>query len=270
MGFKTVTCAVKNAPRFWGYFFKDMYIYLRHKKWRDFNGWGLHLYLGRFGGGKTISAVRETYRLCCKYHGLTVLTNLTLTGFPEDTNIIHLEDANQILDLPKNSIVLIDEIGTIFNSRDFASSKKSVPKPVYQIILQCRHLRIMLIGTVQRWNLLDKQLRDIADTVTECHSYFGDPFSRYTTLKRYDAWQYDKWFNNPLLPIKSLSYDAYIQTDELRSKYDTIEMVKGMLNAEYIPDNEILANRGIVDFSPEFVAGDRKQKKALGKAFNNK
>lgn len=266
MGFKSVTCAIKNAPKFWGYFFKDMYGFLREKKWRDFNGWGLHLYLGKFGGGKTISAVREAYRMCCKYKGVTVLTNLTLTGFPEDTIIIHLESANQILDLPDKSIVLIDEIGTIFNSRDFASSKKSVPKPVYQIILQCRHLRIMLIGTVQRWNLLDKQLRDIADTVTECHSYFGDPFSRYTTCTKYDAQQYDKWFNNPLLPIKSISYDAYIQTDELRSKYDTIQMVKGMLDAEYIPDSEILANRGIADFSPEFVAGDKKQKKALGKA----
>ncbi len=270
MSFKSVTCAVKNAPRFWGYFFKDMYGYFRNKKWRDFNGWGLHLYLGRFGGGKTISAVRETYRLCCKYKGLTVLTNLDLVGFPEDTNIIKLEDSYQILDLPKNSIVLIDEIGTIFNSRDFASNKKSVPKPVYQIILQCRHLHIMLIGTVQRWNLLDKQLRDIADTVTECRSYFGDPFSRYVTLKKYDAWEYDKWFNNPLLPVKPISYNAYVQTDKLRSKYDTIQMVKGMLDAEYIPDSEILANRGIVDFDPSFVASDRKQKRALSKAFKDK
>ena len=266
MGLKAITAAIKNAPRFWAYVFKDFCGYLRHKKYLDFNGWGLHLYLGRFGGGKTISAVRECYRLCSKYKGLTVLTNLTLTNFPKDTTIINLIDSQQILDLPENSIVLIDEIGTIFNSRDFASSKKSVPKPVYQIILQCRHLRIMLLGTVQRWNLLDKQLRDIADTVTECHSYFGDPFSRYTTLTKYDAWQYDKWFNNPLLPIKPLSYDAYIQTDALRARYDTIEMVKGMLEADYIPDSEILANRGIVDFSPEFVAGDKKQKRALGNA----
>ena len=68
--------------------------------------------------------------------------------------------------------MLIDEIGRIFNSRDFAASKKSVPKPVYKLILQCRHRLIMLLGTVQRWNLLDKQLRDIADIITVCHSYF--------------------------------------------------------------------------------------------------
>lgn len=110
------------------------------------------MFLGKFGGGKTISAVRRCYNICKTHEGVTVL----------------------------KSIVLIDEIGSIFNSRDFAASKKSVPKPVYKLILQCRHRLIMLLGTVQRWNLLDKQLRDIADTITVCHSYFADPFARYT------------------------------------------------------------------------------------------
>jgi len=38
-------------------------------------------------------------------------------------------------------------------------------------------------------------------------------------------------------------YYSYVQTDELRSKYDTIEMVDSMLDKEYISDEEILANR---------------------------
>ncbi len=268
--FSAVTHAIKCAPRFWRYIVTDFVKFIRDKSWREFNEWGLHLYLGKFGGGKTISAVRRAYELCRKYRNVTVLTNLTLMNFPKDTTIIKLVNADQILALPDKSIVLIDEIGTIFNSRDFASSKKSVPKPVYQHILQCRHRRIVLLGTVQRWNLLDKQLRDIADTVTECHSYFGDPFSRYTTLTKYDAQQYDKWANNPLLPIKHIAYDAYVQTDALRSKYDTIEMVEGLLDAEYIPDEQILANRADGTFNPEFIAADKKQKRALNKAFKGK
>ena len=54
--------------------------------------------------------------------------------------------------------MLIDEIGSIFNCRDYGGKKVVVPKPVFQLILQCRHRRIMLLGTVQRWNLLDKQV----------------------------------------------------------------------------------------------------------------
>ena len=257
--------ALRCAPRFWYYFFKDLKKYIVDKKWRDFNYWGLHLFLGRFGGGKTISMVRRAYWACKSHKGVTVLTNLTLTGFPEDTTIIKLVNSDQIRDLPDKSIVLIDEIGTIFNSRDFASSKRSVPKPVYQIILQCRHRRIMLLGSVQRWNLLDKQLRDIADSVTECHSWFSDPFSRYTTCAEYDAQQYDKWFNNPLLPIRRIGYYGYVQSDELRSKYDTIEMVEGMLDGEYDSDAEILANRAGADFSPEHISATKKQINQLRK-----
>lgn len=262
--FKSIMCALRNAPQFWYYFFKDLVKFIKEKAWRNFNGWGLHLFQGKFGAGKTISAVRYVYNMCCRYRNVTVLTNLTLMGFPKDTKIIKLVNSEQIRELPDKSIVLIDEIGTIFNSRDFAASKRSVPKPVYQHILQCRHRRVMLVGTVQRWNLLDKQLRDIADTVTECHSMFGDPFTRYTTCETFDAEQYDKWYNNPLLPIKSLDYYGYVQTDDLRSKYDTIEMVEGLLDAEYIPDEQILQNRADGEYNPHEI-GDKKTVKKLKK-----
>ena len=263
---RPILCALRCAPLFWFYVFKDLAKYIQRKGWHDFNYWGLHLFLGKFGGGKTISMVRRAHNICKTHHGVTVLTNLTLIGFPKDTKIIKLVNSEQIRELPDKSIVLIDEIGTIFNNRDFEASKKSVPKPVYQVILQCRHRRIMLLGSVQRWNLLDKQLRDITDSVTECHSYLPDPFSRYTTCAEYDAQQYDKWFANPLLPIRQIGYYGYIQTDELRKNYDTIEMVEGMLDAEYIPDSEILSNRAGSEFNPDPVLGtDKKGKKTMGK-----
>lgn len=255
--FSVIWYAIKCAPRFWYYIFKDLAKYIKRKGWYDFNYWGLHLFLGKFGGGKTISAVRRCYNICKTHRNVTVLTNLTLTNFPADTTLIHLEDINQVLTLPDKSIVLIDEIGSIFNSRDVMKDKESVPKPVFQHLLQMRHRRVMLLGTVQRWNLLDKQLRDIADTVTECHSFFRDPFSRYTTCTEFDAQEYDKAFGNPLLPLHRLLYYAYVQTDELRGKYDTIQMVEGLLKSKYIPDEQILANRAGTEFNPHDL-GDKK------------
>lgn len=255
--FAVILYALKCAPLFWFYVTRDLFKYIKRKGWYDFNYWGLHLFLGKFGGGKSISAVRRTYNVCKSHKGVTVLTNLTLTNFPKDTNIIHLEDIMQVLDLPDKSIVLIDEIGSIFNNRDIMKNKESVPKLVFQHLLQMRHRRIMLLGTVQRWNLLDKQLRDIADTVTECRSYFHDPFSRYTTCIEFDAQEYDKAYSNPLLPLRRLGYYAYVQTDEIRSKYDTIQMVEGLLTGKYDSDSEILANRAGADFNPHEI-GDRK------------
>lgn len=256
--------ALINAPKFWFYEVKDFIAWVRCKGWADFNYWGLHIFVGRFGAGKTISAVRRVYNICAAKRGVTVLTNLTLTGFPADTKIIKLVNSMQILDLPDKSIVLIDEIGSIFNSRDWGSSKKSVPKPVYQHIVQCRHRRIMLIGTVQDWGFLDKQLRDIADSVTICTSIFAHPFTRYTSCREYDAKQYDKSYTNPLIPIKISGYYAYVQTDELRRKYDTLEMVEGMLDADYISDEEILRNRGELAEEPREL--DKKSLRKLGKS----
>lgn len=261
MIFSIIWSAIVNAPKFWFYEFLDFISWIRSKGWNDFNYWGLHLFVGRFGSGKTISAVRRVYNICCSKRGVTVLTNLTLTGFPKDTNIIKLVNSHQILDLPDKSIVLIDEIGSIFNSRDWGSSKKCVPKPVYQHIVQCRHRRIMLIGTVQDWSFLDKQLRDIADSVTICRSIFSHPFTRYTTCTEYDAKQYDRSYTNPLVPIRPSSFYGFVQSNDLRSKYDTLEMVEGMLDSEYLSDEDILRNRGALAEDPSVI--DKKNIKKL-------
>lgn len=258
--------ALVNAPKFWFYEIKDFIAWIRCKGWLDFNYWGLHIFVGRFGAGKTISAVRRVYNICQAKRNVTVLTNLTLTGFPKDTKIIKLVNSMQILDLPDKSIVLIDEIGSIFNSRDWGSQKKCVPKPVYQHIVQCRHRRIMLIGTVQDWSFLDKQLRDIADSVTICRSIFAHPFTRYTTCIEYDAKQYDRSYTNPLVPIRSIGYYGYVQSDSLRKKYDTLEMVEGMLEADYLSDEEILRNRGELPEDPHEL--DRKSLRKLSKSHN--
>lgn len=253
----------KVLPQALPYFARDIFKYCRHKGWEDFNYWGLHLYLGMFGACKTISMVRRAYQICLTHRNVTVLTNVTLHNFPKDTKIIKLVNSEQIRELPDKSLVLIDEIGSVFNSRDFAANKRSVPKPVYQFLLQCRHRRIMLLGTVQRWNLLDKQLRDITDTVTVCRGYLKHPLTRLVTLRQYHADEYDRAVSNPLLPLKSLYQEAYVQTDKLRARYDTLEMVDNMLNAEYIPDSDILANRAEGVYSP--VEYDKKTQRKISR-----
>ena len=146
-----------------------------------FNGWGIHLFVGKFGAGKTSLMVAEAYELCCKYPQLHILTNINIKNFPDYTEILPLNTAQDILNAPKNTLVLIDEIGTIFNSRDFSGGKCAVPKPLFQHLCQCRKRRMMIYATVQRFNLLDKQIRDITADVTACHTHFKHPFCRIQT-----------------------------------------------------------------------------------------
>lgn len=223
---------------------KDWIKYILHKGWTIFDKWGLHLYVGRFGAGKTSSMVYDAYCLARRYDNLTIVTNLKLQNFPATTKILPLRTPKDILNAPKNTLVLIDEIGTIFNSRDFAKSKDAIPKLLFQHLCQCRHRHMMIFGTTQRWNFLDKQLRDIGATVRVASMAFGHPFARMATVRMYDAVEYDRAFENPLLPLSPLAGWAYVQTDKVRALYDTMEMVDTLLNAEYIPDEEILQNQG--------------------------
>lgn len=228
---------------FWVYYVYDHIIYFYRAAWRLFNGWGVHLFVGRFGKGKTMLMCIMAYRICKRKKQVTVLTNLSLTNFPRHTRILQLRTAQDILNAPKNCIVLIDEIGTIFNSRDFSGGKAAVPKPLFQLLCQCRKRRMMVFGTVQRYNLLDKQIRDIAATVTECNVVAAHPFSRMVIGRRYDVDEYDYWMTNRQYIPKPFDCFMFLQTELYRHLYDTTDVVAGFLNKEFLSDTEIISNQ---------------------------
>jgi len=173
-------------PEFFTYLVYDFCINRYLKLYKDFIGWGIHLLTGRFGKGKSILAAKINYDITHKYKNMCILTNIKLQNFPEYTKILPLNNAMDIVNAPQDCIVLIDEIGTIFNSRDFSSGKNAVPKVLFQHLCQCRKRNMIIYGTVQRYNLLDKQIRDISADVSVCHSYFNHPYSRLVTFYTYD------------------------------------------------------------------------------------
>ena len=208
-----------------------------------FQGWGIHLYTGKFGTGKTSTLVQIAYDYCVRYPQLSVLTNIKLQNFPEYTKILPLNTAEDILNAPKNCIVVIDEIGTIFNSRDFSGGKRAVPKPLFQHLCQCRKRKMMILATVQRFNLLDKQIRDITATVSTCSGSFAHPYTRMIRVNTYDIEEFEYFCENKSYKPKKLYGKCYLQTNQGRLLYDTSELVDNMLQKEYISDSEILANR---------------------------
>lgn len=219
-----------------------MYLYCNEKT--IFNGWGIHLYVGRFGSGKTMTMCHDVYNECLKYPQLTIVTNLKLTNFPDYINILPLNTAQDILNAPVNSIIVIDEIGTIFNSRDFNTGKGAVPKSLFQFLCQCRKRKLTIYATVQRFNLLDKQIRDITADVTSCRCFAKHPFCRFNVCRVYDIDDYEMLMQNMNYPIRPVNSYAFIQRNHDRVLYDTTELIAGFLKKEYISDEEILRNRG--------------------------
>ncbi len=261
-----ISLLLKNLfafPLFLYYHVYDRCIYSWYNHKKLFPGWGIHLYTGKFGQGKTSLMVIKAYKLAEKYPQLHILTNIKLTNFPEHTNILQLRTASDILNAPENTLVLIDEIGTLFNSRDFSTGKNSVPKPVFQHLCQVRKRHMQIFATVQRFNLLDKQIRDITATVTDCSASFKHPFSRKLTGLCYDIEEYEAYCANRMYKRRVLCTDVVIQKDKYRHLYDTSELIQGLLTAEYLSDEEILRNQGAYS---EFLDGSKEAQKAYKKA----
>ena len=249
-----------HLPEFIFWEVYDLILYIKNKGWTVFEGWGLHLYVGAFGAGKTSTMVKDALATAKAYPQVTILTNFALYNFPKHTTILPLKTVNDILEAPDNTLVLIDEIGTIFNSRDFVGGQKSLPKILFQHICQCRKRHIQIFATTQRWNFLDKQLRDITATVNVTKLHFKHPFSRMATVWTYDAVDYDLAYTNPMYSPQVIGTDVYIQSNKLRRSYDTSELVQTMLTADYVSDAEILQNRGELAGSISEIDGKTNRK----------
>lgn len=261
-----ISLLLKNLfllPLFIYYQIYDHLIYWYYRKKKLFDGWGIHLFTGKFGQGKTMLQTIKAYKIAKKYPQVTIVTNYELKNFPKHTKILPLNTAQDILNAPQNSLILIDEIGTLFNSRDFTSGKNSVPKPLFQHLCQVRKRRLMIYATVQRFNLLDKQIRDITATVTDCSCSGKHPFSRKITALTYDIDEYEAHQTNRLYKMRPISTDVLIQKDFYRELYDTSNLIKGLLTKEYISDEEILRNQGVIS---EFTDGSKEGQNSFRKA----
>ncbi len=214
---------------------KDLYRYFRYRQWRDWGGFGLRIYVGMFGTGKSLSAVRFVRNSYHRYH-LNVLSNIHLSDIPY-TPLVNYQ---QIIDAPKNTIILVDEVSTLFNSRTWKDFNINL---LFQL-LQCRKDRKQLVCTAQRFSHVDKLLRDITAEVIVCRKRW-----RVCMNYAYDGADYE---NTPAqFAIKPLFKLAYVATDRLYHAYDTDEVIDNAKKTDFISNDEILAARAPDKVIPE-------------------
>ena len=121
----------------------------------------------------------------------------------------------------------------------------------------------MIFGTVQRFNLLDKQIRDVSDDVTSCHTHWAYPFVRWQTAYTFDIEEYVMYSENRTYKPRFMKSDLIVQSNKLRSLYDTSELVNNMLHKEYLSDSEILSNREGINQDSNIL--DKKTQKTVRK-----
>ena len=247
---KFTRCVILNIHREMFYLGLDIFEYFKYKKWKEWNGFGLNIYVGMFGKGKTLSATKYVLRQAKKYK-LNVLSNIKLNGYPYTP----LENYQQIIDAPPNTIILIDEISTVLNARSWKDFNINL---LFQL-LQCRKGKKMLVGTAQRFHHVDKLIRDITYEVIDCNKYW-----RFLHNSHYDGWDYENCMNRDMLKRVFHSW-SFVSNKDYKG-YDTSEIIDNAKRTDFLSNEEILTMRGDVQFNELAVSRvSRKFKKRMKK-----
>ena len=87
---KLFRCIVFNLHNIGIYSVKDLFFYFKEKKWNDFDLYGIDMYVGMFGKGKTLSLVHTASSIYNRYgDSVCFLSNIHLQNIPYKSKSFH-------------------------------------------------------------------------------------------------------------------------------------------------------------------------------------
>jgi len=185
-----------------------------------FQPFGLKMFCGKQGSGKTMSMVWYLDRLRKRYPRALIFTNFSYCH-----QTAPLENLNDLLKYRNGTdgvIFALDEIQNEFSS----ASSKDFPETLLSEITMQRKQRMTILASSQVFSRIAKPLREQCFEVMYCQTFFG----RWTRIKCYDAYDYCSIIDNYNLERKfklpKKWKRSFIQTDDLRDSYDTYEKVQ--------------------------------------------
>lgn len=190
-------------------------------KGNGFKYYGLKMFVGRQGSGKTISLVQTLNQYHHEYPRAKIYTNFKYkyaTGRVESLMdlLVKCEHAGD-----DGTIFAFDEIQNEWSS----AQSKDFPESMLSVITMQRKRKICILASSQVFTRVAKPLREQCYEVIECRTFFG----RWTRLRGYDADDYnhllDHYSPKERLHTPKKFKRSYIQTDDLRECYDTWEIV---------------------------------------------
>lgn len=172
-------------------------------------------YTGMPGGGKTYALVYRAYKALKQ--GRTVFANFPLKGCYQIT----LDDICNYR-FPEDCVVLIDEAGRWFNSRQW----KDLPSEVFDLFTMHRHVKMDLYIAVQSFARIDKSLREVVELTYWSRNPSFLPWHKYEGF-------YD------LEKVGSMKRDYHVahivwKKNLLRNMYDTFSMKSKFADKELI------------------------------------
>lgn len=223
---------------------------------------------------------------------LAVVFSFSLSAFATDTGIDIIDDPlsyyfeNQMLGVQKGTgvtlvcpkcdykvvytggtltitIVCMDELSVQMNSRSF---KDNINAYFLNTLMCCRHYHISFYGSAQRFQHVDKMLRDVTMNVVQCKKVWRFQFNSY-----YDGFQLEN-AQDPTL-VRPLRRACWFVTDADYNAYDTLQVVDNLQKSfnenDMLTEAEILANQAApAPVGMDAVTPSRKAKKIMREKVN--
>lgn len=214
-------------------FFRNLFLYLRwayvdlfraikggRKQFKEF---GLTMFCGRQGGGKTISMVDYLERMRAKYPACHIYSNFGYVGQTGE-----LKGWEMLLSERNGEdgvIFAIDEIHAEFSSNAW----KDFPPELLREISQQRKQKVKIIASAQVFKDVAVQLRRQCFDIVECRTVGG----RWTFQRCFDAEDYNAYVESNATAEKKFKVHrkyrrSFVQTDRIRELFDTYAKIEAM------------------------------------------
>lgn len=219
---------------------KDIILYFKDRKYKQKSfPYGIDVFCGMFGHGKTLSMTHRANQLYKAFKGeVLFISNYKLKNIPH----IDLISFKQLVDLGEDQetscykyvVVCIDEIETVLNNRKFAQ----FPLEMLTTLCQMRKRHIYIMASSPRFFQIDKLFRSITTRVYMC-----DKFWRFQHMQGFDAWDLENAMNHHML--KRLVNIWWFVLDRDYNSYDTEEMISKTKSENFISNDENITRKGL-------------------------
>lgn len=180
--------------------------------------YGIHMYTGLYGSGKTISMVKRLEEIRLAYPDAEIYTNF---GYIHETGpLVSYDQMFHVKPVPV--VYAYDEIQNDFDSRNY----RDFPFELLTVLTQNRKgAGVTVLCTAQNYERVDKVIRELCMTVSHCMTILG----RLNQVVTYTQPDYETWLkksSDKKIDVRSLKRQWFVQDDELRSCYDSFKRVE--------------------------------------------
>ena len=194
-----------------------------------FRPFGVKMFCGDQGDGKTIGMVWYLERLRKKYPDAHIYTNF---NYEHQTGALNsLNDLLVYRNGQKGVVFAIDEIQNEFSS----AASKDFPESLLTEVTMQRKQKMTILCSSQVFTRVAKPLREQCYETIDCRTFFD----RWTRLRSYKSSDYNRYIDSNNFDnkrkIPKLWKRSFIQTDSLRGLYDTYQKVERLSRQGFVP-----------------------------------